>query len=119
MYGIIEEIWEVDYTKFFVPVFKCKWVDGKSTVKINESGFTLVDFQKIGYRDEPLIMVQQASPIFHRTLVCRFTLGKNKGRLLMILKMGPSFIHTNDNCSVRLTHLAGRLQRCSGPSILA
>jgi len=24
-YGIIEEIWEVDYTKCFVPVFKCKW----------------------------------------------------------------------------------------------
>ena len=41
-YGFIEEIWEVDYTKFFVPVFKCKWVDNKSGVKIDESGFTLV-----------------------------------------------------------------------------
>ena len=26
-YGVIEEIWEVDYVKFRVPVFKCKWVD--------------------------------------------------------------------------------------------
>jgi len=48
-YGFIKEIWEVDYTKFFVPVFKCNWVDNKSGVKIDESGFTLVDFRKIGY----------------------------------------------------------------------
>ena len=34
-YGFIEEIWEVDYTKFFVPVFKCKWVDNKSGVLDN------------------------------------------------------------------------------------
>ena len=64
-YGFIEEIWEIDYTKFSVPVFKCKWVDNKSGVKIDESGFTLVDFRKIGYRDEPFIMVQQASQVFY------------------------------------------------------
>ena len=53
-YGFIEEIWEVDCTKFSVPVFKCKWVDNKSGVKIDESRFTLVDFRKIGYRDDHL-----------------------------------------------------------------
>jgi len=35
-YGFMEEIWEVYYTKFFVPVLKCKWVDNKSGVKIDE-----------------------------------------------------------------------------------
>jgi len=60
-YGLIEEIWKVDYTKFSVPIFKCKCVDNKNGVKIDESGFTLVNFQKIGYRDEQFIMVQQAS----------------------------------------------------------
>ena len=64
-YGLIEEIWEVDYIKFSVPVFKCKWVDNKSGVKIDESGFTLVDFRKIGYRDDPFIVVQQASHVFY------------------------------------------------------
>ena len=64
-YGFIEEIWEVDYTKFFIPVFKCKWVDNKSGVKIDESRFTLVDFRKIGYRDDPFIMVQQESKVFY------------------------------------------------------
>jgi len=64
-YRFIKEIWEVDYTKFFVPYFKCKWVDNKSGVKIDESGFSLVDFQKIWYQDEPFIMVQQASQVFY------------------------------------------------------
>jgi len=41
-YDIIEEIWEVDYTRFFVLVFKCKWVDNKSGVKIDESEFIIV-----------------------------------------------------------------------------
>ena len=43
-YGFIAELWEVDYTKFFVPIFKCKWVDNKREVKFYESGFTPVDF---------------------------------------------------------------------------
>ena len=26
-FGVIEEIWEVNYVKFSVTIFKCKWVD--------------------------------------------------------------------------------------------
>jgi len=64
-YGFIEGIWEVDYTKFSVLVFKCKWVDNRSELKIDESGLTLVDFRKIRYQDETFIMVQQASQVFY------------------------------------------------------
>jgi len=28
-YGVIQEIWEVDYTMFTIPLLKCKWVDNK------------------------------------------------------------------------------------------
>ena len=59
-YGVIEDIWEVDYTKFRVPVFKCKWVDSNSGIKIDELGFTLVNLSKLGYKDEPFIMETQA-----------------------------------------------------------
>jgi len=52
-YGIIQEIWEVDYTIFTIPLFKYK-----SGVKMDESRMTLVDFRKVGYRDEPFIMAQ-------------------------------------------------------------
>jgi len=34
-------------------------------VKIDESGMKFVDFQKIGYRDEPFIMAHQASQVFY------------------------------------------------------
>ena len=43
-YGVIQEIWEVDYTMFTISLFKCKWVDNKSGVKMDESEMTLVDF---------------------------------------------------------------------------
>jgi len=29
---------------FTIPLFKCKWVDNKSGVKMDESRITLVDF---------------------------------------------------------------------------
>ena len=32
---------------------------------MDESGITLVDFRKVGYRDEPFIMAQQASQVFY------------------------------------------------------
>jgi hypothetical protein len=32
-FGIIDEIWDVDFIKFKVPVFKCKWIDINSGVK--------------------------------------------------------------------------------------
>ena len=64
-YGVIQEIWEVDYTMFTIPLFKCKWIDNKSGVKIDESRMTVVDFRKVGYRDEPFIMAQQASQVFY------------------------------------------------------
>nr|KYP40078.1 hypothetical protein KK1_038597 [Cajanus cajan] len=34
-YGVIEEIWEINYTKFKVPIFKCKWVDINTGVRTN------------------------------------------------------------------------------------
>jgi len=30
-YGVIQEMWEVDYIMFTIPLFKCKWVDNKHT----------------------------------------------------------------------------------------
>jgi len=35
-YGLIQEIWGVDYTMFTIPLFKYKWVYNKSGVKMDE-----------------------------------------------------------------------------------
>jgi hypothetical protein len=33
-YGIIEEIWELDYGPLKIPLFWCKWIAGRSVKKI-------------------------------------------------------------------------------------
>jgi len=39
-FAIIQEIWEVDYVTFRVPIFKCKLVDNNSGVGTNDLSFT-------------------------------------------------------------------------------
>ncbi|XP_058776944.1 uncharacterized protein LOC131651292 [Vicia villosa] len=51
-FGVIEDIWEVDYVVFKVPIFKCKWVDINSGVRIDEFGVTLVDLNNLAYADD-------------------------------------------------------------------
>ena len=48
-FEVIEEIWEHNYVKFIVCVFKCKWVDSNISVQTDVFGFTLVDLKKLAY----------------------------------------------------------------------
>ena len=48
-FGFIDEIWELNYVKFTVCVFKCKWVDSNTGVRTDDVGFTLVDLKKLAY----------------------------------------------------------------------
>ncbi|XP_019173250.1 PREDICTED: uncharacterized protein LOC109168723 [Ipomoea nil] len=66
-YGVIEEIWEVDYVQFKVPMFRCKWVDSKHGVKADELGFTLVDLNREGHKNEQFIMASQVKQVFFVT----------------------------------------------------
>lgn len=42
-YGVIDEIWQLDYHMLKITLFKCDWVKNMGCVKVNELGFTLVD----------------------------------------------------------------------------
>ena len=64
-YGVITDIWELDYGEFRVSVFKCQWVNGNVGLRQDKLGFTLVDLQRIGYKDEPFIMAAQARQVFY------------------------------------------------------
>ena len=55
-YGVINEIWDLDYNIFRIPIFKCNWVENKNGIKVDELGFTLVDFSKIGHKSDPFIL---------------------------------------------------------------
>ncbi|GKC15509.1 hypothetical protein Tco_1012291, partial [Tanacetum coccineum] len=64
-YGVIEEIWELDYNTFFVPLFKCKWVDNIRGVKVDKDGFTCVNLSTDSYSSDPFILAKQATQIFY------------------------------------------------------
>ena len=64
-FGLIEQIWELDYSDFRVLLFKCKWVNANTGVRQDELGFILVDLNKVGYMDEPFIMAEQARQVFY------------------------------------------------------
>jgi len=58
-FGVTEEIWELDYSQFRLLVLKCKWVNGNTSVHEVQLRFTLADFNKVAYKDEPFIMTEQ------------------------------------------------------------
>ena len=64
-FGVVEQIWELDYNDFRVPVFKCMWVNGNIGVHVDHLGFTLVDLNRVTYMEEPFIMAEQARQVFY------------------------------------------------------
>lgn len=64
-YGVISEIWELDYTGFKEAVFKCEWVNNNGGVKVDELGFTLVDLERKGHKENPFILASQAKQVFY------------------------------------------------------
>ena len=64
-YGWIEDIWELDYVKFKIPLFYCKWIDNVRGVRQDEDGFVTVDFSRLGYHDDLFILAKQAKQVFY------------------------------------------------------
>ena len=88
-FGVIEEIWELNYVKLVVCVFKCKWVDSNIGVQTDDFGFTLVDLNKLAYQDVSFIMVEQAKQVFYDQDPCaeRWSVVLHRKSLVFILKM--------------------------------
>ena len=63
-YGVIEEIWELEYGPIVVPLFRCEWVAGGGVTK-DWYGMTIVDFKKIGYKDEPFVLAKDVTQVFY------------------------------------------------------
>ncbi|XP_062089101.1 uncharacterized protein LOC133795662 [Humulus lupulus] len=64
-YGVIKEIWELDYIITQVPVFFCDWVKSDSGVKKEDLGFTLVNLNLLGHKTNRFIMATQATQVFY------------------------------------------------------
>ncbi|GKE26941.1 hypothetical protein Tco_1442325, partial [Tanacetum coccineum] len=54
-YGVLQEIWVLDYRFRKIPLFKCDWVNHKAGgVKHDPNlGYTLVDLNSLGHKDDP------------------------------------------------------------------
>nr|BAV56711.1 transposase [Ipomoea nil] len=64
-YGVIDEIWELDYHTFRVPVFKCNWVETNNGIKVDDLGFKLVNLDRIGFKSDSFILGSQAKQVFY------------------------------------------------------
>nr|GEV68942.1 hypothetical protein [Tanacetum cinerariifolium] len=65
-YGVIEEIWELDYATVIILILKCKWVDNmRSGVKVDNDDFTCVNLSTNGYLSDPFILAKQVDQVFY------------------------------------------------------
>lgn len=64
-YGVITEIWELDYEKFRIPIFKCDWVDNGRGVVVDELGFTLANLNKKGHFNDTFVLGKCVEKIFY------------------------------------------------------
>ncbi|KAL4035702.1 hypothetical protein IC575_004407 [Cucumis melo] len=63
-YGVIEEIWELNYNSFKVVIFKCDWVENSGGIKTDKLGFVLVDLSRVGHKNDYFILATQAKQVF-------------------------------------------------------
>ncbi|GKD64878.1 hypothetical protein Tco_1306986 [Tanacetum coccineum] len=66
-YGVLQEIKVLDYHFRQIPLFKCDWVNLKAGgVKHDPNlGYTLVDLNSLGHKDDPFILASQARQVFY------------------------------------------------------
>ncbi|KAA0066216.1 transposase [Cucumis melo var. makuwa] len=64
-YGVIQEIWDLNYNTLNVSVFKCDWVQNSGGVQIDELGYTLVDLNRVGHNSDSFILASQAKQVFY------------------------------------------------------
>lgn len=64
-YGVITEIWELDYAFFRFPLFKCDWVESHKGVKVDDLGFTLVNLNRKGHLQDTFVLGRCVEQIFY------------------------------------------------------
>ncbi|KAL4016619.1 hypothetical protein IC575_024271 [Cucumis melo] len=63
-YGVIEEIWKLNYNSFKVSIFKCDWVENSGGIKTDELGFVLVDLRRVWHKNDSFIFATRAKQVF-------------------------------------------------------
>nr|KAJ0205415.1 hypothetical protein LSAT_V11C500282030 [Lactuca sativa] len=66
-YGVLQEIWILDYRFKRIPIFMCDWVDNRNGVKRVKLGYTLVELKRLGHKGDPFILDSQVQQVFYVT----------------------------------------------------
>ncbi|GKA64055.1 putative transposon, En/Spm-like protein, partial [Tanacetum coccineum] len=65
-YGVLQEIWVLDYRFRKIPLFKCDWINHRAGgVKRDNLGYTMVDLNNLGHKVDPFILASQARQVFY------------------------------------------------------
>ena len=65
-FGVIEEIWELEYGPLMIHLFRCQWVNrAGGGVTTDRYGMIIVDFKKIGYTDGPVILAKDVTQVLY------------------------------------------------------
>jgi hypothetical protein len=64
-YGQIQDIWELDFHGFQIPLFRCNWVDANKGVIKDKYGFITIDINRQGYQLEPFVLVKHIAQVFY------------------------------------------------------
>lgn len=65
-YGVLNEIIELEYASDKnVVLFNCDWISNGSRKKVDEHGFTLLNFRGLNPHHEPFILASQAQQVFY------------------------------------------------------
>jgi hypothetical protein len=64
-YGQIQEIWELDFHGFKIPLFRCNWVEAIKGVVQDKYGFIIVNLNRQGYKSEPFLLEKDVAQVFY------------------------------------------------------
>jgi hypothetical protein len=65
-YGVIEEIWELEYGPLNISLFLCQWIKlTRGGIRKDQYGMTIVDLTKIGFKDEPFVLAKNGHQVFY------------------------------------------------------
>jgi hypothetical protein len=64
-YGQIQEIWDLDFRSFKIPLFCCTWVDEIKGVVQDKYGFICIDLNRQGYKSEPFVLAKHVAQVFY------------------------------------------------------
>jgi hypothetical protein len=64
-YSQIQEIWELDFHGFKIPLFYCNRVDAIRGVVQDKYGFIIIDLKHQRYKSEAFVLIKHVAQVFY------------------------------------------------------